>query len=68
MVPSPQAELLSQAGLPEETVNAWIESWPQTSDDYAGDAERFSRFWLLMAELRGMLPPKPRRDAAETEA
>jgi hypothetical protein len=31
MEPSPEAELLSQAGLPEETVAAWIESWPETS-------------------------------------
>jgi len=68
MEPSPEAELLSQAGLPEETVAAWIESWPETSEDYAGDAERFSRFWLLIAELRGMLPAKPRRGAAETAA
>ncbi|HYC14460.1 MAG TPA: hypothetical protein VEC75_09430, partial [Stellaceae bacterium] len=68
MEPLPEAELLRQAGLPEETISAWVESWPQTSDDYAGDAERFSRFWLLIAELRKMLPPKPRREAVETAA
>jgi len=68
MEPSPEAELLSQVGLPAETIAAWIESWPQTSGDYEGDAERFSRFWTLMGELRAMLPPKPARSAAEIAA
>ena len=68
MEPSPEADLLSQAGLPAETIAAWIESWPQTSGDYESDTERFSRFWMRMGELRAMLPAKPARSAVEIAA
>jgi (3,5-dihydroxyphenyl)acetyl-CoA 1,2-dioxygenase len=55
--------VLEQAGLPSETVKAWLDDVPNTTGDYDRDAASFSRFWRIGADLVSVLPKKPARTA-----
>src|SRR5579883_958787 len=64
----PAQNVLQRAGLLEETVAAWLKSGGELSGDYWRDAENYSRQWRLGSELLAMLPKKPARSEAESEA
>jgi (3,5-dihydroxyphenyl)acetyl-CoA 1,2-dioxygenase len=62
------SDVLSRAGLPRDAVAAWQASGGACGGDYVRDSERFSRQWLIGAELIALLPAKPSRSAAEAAA
>jgi thioesterase DpgC len=57
-----------RAGLPSETVAAWLASGGALHGDYRRDSENFSRQWRIGAELLAKLPRKPQRSEAEAAA
>ena len=67
---------LERAGLPGESIDAWLLALPSTpsalteadTGDYAQEAADFVRFWRLGAELLARLPSKPARRDAEHAA
>jgi (3,5-dihydroxyphenyl)acetyl-CoA 1,2-dioxygenase len=61
-------DVFGRAGLPRETVAAWLASGGALHGDYAGDSDNFSRQWRLGAELVAKLPRKPERSEAEAAA
>ena len=56
------------AGLPEEEVREWSESFPVVTGEYEPDVRDHGAFWRLSTALLRKLPPKPRRSAAEQAA
>jgi thioesterase DpgC len=65
---SDKTDLLSQVGLPRDTIAAWRAGGDAVTDDYQRDAEDFSRQWRIGAEMIGFLPPKPSRSQAQSAA
>jgi (3,5-dihydroxyphenyl)acetyl-CoA 1,2-dioxygenase len=63
-----EAALLGGTNLPAEAVSSWVKARPNVEDKFERDAESFSRFWRMSAELRAKLPAKPSRNAAQTGA
>src|ERR1700689_3925554 len=61
---APPADTFSRAGLPRETVAAWLASGGALAGDYRRDSENVSRQWRIGAELLAKLPPKPKRSQA----
>ncbi len=59
---------LRAAGLPEQEMREWSESFPVMTGDYGPDARDCSAFWRRSAVLLRKLPPKPRRNEAEQTA
>ncbi|HEX3498519.1 MAG TPA: enoyl-CoA hydratase/isomerase family protein [Stellaceae bacterium] len=63
---------LERAGLPAETIGAWLRALPAPAaalaGDYARDAADFARFWRIGADLLAKLPGKPSRSEAERDA
>ena len=62
------ADTFSRAGLPRDTVAAWLGSGGALHGDYGRDSENFSRQWRIGAELIARLPRKPDRSEAEAAA
>ncbi len=60
--------VLGGAGLPGETVAAWLAGAGAIGGDYQADADRFSRQWRLGDDLLQKLPRKPQRTAQEAAA
>ena len=56
------------AGLPEQEVREWSESFPVATGEFEADVRDYSAFWRLATALLRRLPPKPRRSAAEQAA
>jgi (3,5-dihydroxyphenyl)acetyl-CoA 1,2-dioxygenase len=63
-----EAAILANAGLPADAAQAWRDSCPEITGDFARDARHFSAFWLEGAGLRAKLPEKPRRNEAQAAA
>jgi thioesterase DpgC len=61
-------DALHRAGLPRETVAAWLASGDALHGDYGRDSGNFSRQWRIGAELLAGLPRKPNRSEAEVVA
>jgi enoyl-CoA hydratase/carnithine racemase len=59
---------LDQAGLPSDSVTAWLGSRPEITGDYRRDAALFSPFWRAGSDLLAKLPKKPARNPAEARA
>src|SRR5580704_5343106 len=59
------ADGFGRAGLPRETVAAWLASGGAVHGDYRRDSDNFSRQWRIGAELLAKLPRKPQRSEAE---
>ena len=59
---------LRAAGLPEQEVREWSETFPVLTGEYGPDARDCSAFWRRSAALLRRLPPKPKRNEAEREA
>ncbi|HSU98664.1 MAG TPA: enoyl-CoA hydratase/isomerase family protein [Roseiarcus sp.] len=59
---------LRGAGLPEQEVREWSETFPVLTGEYGPDARDCSAFWRRSAALLRRLPPKPKRNEAEQEA
>jgi len=59
--------LLVQAGLPPDTVTAWLDCEPVVLGDYRREAN-FARQWRLGLELLAHLPPKLLRSGGEAAA
>ena len=59
---------LRAAGLPEQEVREWSETFPVLTGEYGPDARDCSAFWRRSAALLRRLPPKPKRNEAEQEA
>jgi len=62
------ADTFNRAGLPRDTVAAWLGSGGALHGDYGRDSENFSRQWRIGAELIARLPRKPDRSEAEAAA
>jgi (3,5-dihydroxyphenyl)acetyl-CoA 1,2-dioxygenase len=58
-------DVFGRAGLPRDTVTAWLACDGVVAGDYRGDAESFSQQWRIGAELLACLPVKPARSDAE---
>ena len=63
-----EPDCFDRAGLPRDTIRTWLASGGEVTDDYARDAENFSRQWRSGAELLTSLPPKPKRSEAAAVA
>ena len=50
------ADTFNRAGLPRDTVAAWLGSGGALHGDYGRDSENFSRQWRIGAELIAKLP------------
>ncbi len=61
-------DALSGAGLPQDSIAAWLDCNSAVSGDYRRDAEDFSRQWRIGAELIAQLPQKPSRSEAQSAA
>jgi thioesterase DpgC len=61
-------DALGRAGLPRDTVAAWLGCDGVVAGDYRRDAENFSRQWRIGAELIALLPAKPSRSPAHVAA
>ena len=61
-------DALSRAGLPQDSIAAWLDCNSAVSGDYRRDAEDFSRQWRIGAELIAQLPQKPSRSEAQSAA
>jgi (3,5-dihydroxyphenyl)acetyl-CoA 1,2-dioxygenase len=59
---------LRAAGLPEQEVREWSESFPVTTGEFESDARDCGAFWRRSGALLRRLPPKPRRNEAEQVA
>src|ERR1700740_3725542 len=59
---------LGAAGLPEQDVREWSESFPVTTGDFEADTRDSSTFWRRSTSLVRRLPPKPGRNEAERAA
>jgi len=60
--------VLSQAGLPDKTVAAWLKSAPKITGNFSRDANACARYWRGGTSLAGKLPKKPQRDGAQKTA
>ena len=58
----------ARAGLPSETVAAWLACGGAVDGDHRRAIETFSRQWQIGAELLAQLPAKPKRSQAQTAA
>src|SRR4051812_47871561 len=71
-MPADAKAALERAGLPPETVAAWLRAEPApgeaVADDYARAAADFTAFWGIGADLLARLTGKPRRNEAESAA
>jgi (3,5-dihydroxyphenyl)acetyl-CoA 1,2-dioxygenase len=56
------------AGLPAATLQSWQAAEPDSTDDFAGDRQRYAAYWKLSRELLGHLPAKPTRNAEQAKA
>jgi thioesterase DpgC len=63
-----RADVFDRAGLPRETIAAWLDCGGAVAGDRRRDIENFSRQWRIGAELIARLPAKPERSAAQTAA
>jgi thioesterase DpgC len=61
-------DVFGRAGLPRDTVAAWLACEGVVAGDYGCDAENFSRQWRIGAELLACLPAKPTRSDSEASA
>ncbi len=61
-------ERLAAAGLASGEARDWLQAEPGETTDFPADRRTFSAYWQRSARLRGGLPPKPRRNAAEHAA
>src|SRR5262249_44588507 len=59
---------LERAGLPRDSVAAWLDSDDGLSGDFSADAEKFSCRWRLGADLLARLPARPARSQAQAAA
>jgi thioesterase DpgC len=59
---------LRAAGLDQAAVAAWAAACQERTTDLAGDRDRYAQFWRCCDDLLARLPPKPRRNEAETAA
>jgi thioesterase DpgC len=66
--PSSTANVYERAGLPGETVAAWLASDGALDGDRRRAIETFSRQWQLGTALLGRLPAKPKRSPAQAAA
>ena len=65
---APDAARLRAAGLADSAVADWHAAAQTSTADYDGDCVRYSQFWGRSNDLIRRLPPKPKRNAAETAA
>jgi (3,5-dihydroxyphenyl)acetyl-CoA 1,2-dioxygenase len=65
---TPAAVVLERAGLGGEATRGWLAQEPRPSEDWRRDAGTFAALWRQGDQLIAKLPPKPRRNAAETGA
>ncbi len=56
------------ANNPSEAIEAWRAAEPRASGDLARDRLTFSEFWLRSRQIIEVLPPKSKRDEAQTLA
>src|SRR5882672_8671352 len=61
-------ESLQATALGRDAIAAWQASAPADIGDLTGDCARYSQYWESSAALLARLPPKPARDALQTEA
>jgi thioesterase DpgC len=61
-------DIFDRAGLPRETVAAWLDCAGAVAGDFSRDAENFSRQWRIGAELVACLPAKPSRSDVQAAA
>jgi (3,5-dihydroxyphenyl)acetyl-CoA 1,2-dioxygenase len=54
------------ANNPSEAVTAWRAAEPRVSGDFARDRHTFSEFWQQSRQIIDALPPKSKRDEAQT--
>src|SRR5688572_12302885 len=59
---------LAHAGLPREEVEAWVRTAPARTTELTSDRVSFGAFWLRSGELLSRLPPKAKRNPAESTA
>jgi thioesterase DpgC len=71
-MPADAKAALERAGLPAETIGAWLRALPApavaVASDYARDSADFATFWRIGDALLANLPRKPARSEAEREA
>jgi thioesterase DpgC len=60
--------LCENAGLPDETVTAWLASGGALDGDHRRAIDTFSRQWQLGTALLAQLPGKPKRSPAQAAA
>ena len=56
------------AGLAETAVADWRARVQASTADFEGDCARYSQFWRSASDLLARLPPKPKRNQAESAA
>jgi len=61
-------DVFDRAGLPRDTVAAWLKCDGAVVRDYRRDTENLSRQWRIGAELVAHLPAKPSRSDAQAAA
>jgi thioesterase DpgC len=61
-------ECLTTAGLSAADAQAWLQSEPDGTGNFAADSQRYSRFWTTSVRLAGRLPPRARRNDKEGAA
>ncbi len=66
--PSSAANVYERAGLPSESVAAWLASDGALDGDHRRAIETVSRQWQLGAALLKRLPAKPKRSQAQAAA
>ena len=62
------ADCLRAAGLGDAAVAAWVAARQEQTTDLAMDRVRYSQFWGRCDDLLRRLPPKQKRNEAETTA
>jgi enoyl-CoA hydratase/carnithine racemase len=61
-------ETLQPAGLDSSAIADWRAAMQPTTEDYVGDCRRYTAFWTKSSDVLARLPPKPKRNAAESAA